>query len=201
MSHHEVQGLLPWYVNATLDEAERRAVEDHLPSCVECAREAAQLRDLQAAFVEAEEAALGPSPSALVRARAAIDRPLRGWWASLPVFARVALVAQVLIIAVLSALLLARGPREEPFRTVAGPSTAGATIRATIVLAFAEGVSEASLRRTIAGIDGTIVAGPSAAGLYTVELPLAPERDDEIEAVLRRLRADRALVRLAARRY
>jgi anti-sigma factor RsiW len=201
VSHSDVALLLPWYVNATLSEEERRAVDDHLAACAECAREVEELGRWQGALREVEEDAALPHPSSLVRVHEAIERR-RGrwpWLTGLPPFARLALAAQLAVILGLAALLIARGTREPVFQTVASPAAGRA--RATLVIGFAEGASEAALRRTLAGIEGTIVAGPSASGLYTVEVPVAPERDEEIERLLRRLREDRAVVRLAARRF
>ena len=34
--HRTVMELLPWYVNGTLPEAERRSVERHLRECLPC---------------------------------------------------------------------------------------------------------------------------------------------------------------------
>ena len=40
MKHQEIIESLPWYVNGTLDQAERAAVTQHLAAgCDECARE------------------------------------------------------------------------------------------------------------------------------------------------------------------
>lgn len=206
MSHREVAELLPWYVNATLAEDERRAVDEHLPSCAECARELEQLRRLQAPVHEIAETDPMPHGSSLARVHAEIERrTMRGWrerWDALPAFARLALAVQLGLIVGLATLVLARVPRGASFQTVAGPSVPGvATDKATIVVGFVEGASEAALRRTLQRIEATIVAGPSTDGLYTVALPLAPQQDEAVEAVLQRLRADRAVVRLAARRY
>ncbi|MEO1248044.1 MAG: zf-HC2 domain-containing protein [Pseudomonadota bacterium] len=43
ISHEEVDGLLPWYVNGTLSPTERGAVEEHLADCIACAEEVRQL--------------------------------------------------------------------------------------------------------------------------------------------------------------
>ena len=50
------------------------------------------------------------------------------------------------------------------------------------------------MRQVVRGLSGTIVAGPSALGLYTVELP--PGCD--VDRVLDQLRQNSAVVRLAA---
>ena len=39
MTHDELRELTGGYALGVLSEAERRAIETHLPTCVECARE------------------------------------------------------------------------------------------------------------------------------------------------------------------
>jgi len=53
--HRELQELLPWYVNGTLESSEREAVERHLQTCAACRRELEELRGLQAAVAAAPE--------------------------------------------------------------------------------------------------------------------------------------------------
>ena len=36
MTHNDVELLLPWYVNDTLDDDERKTVQQHLQTCAEC---------------------------------------------------------------------------------------------------------------------------------------------------------------------
>ncbi|GEM_PF-3555104 len=47
--HRELQELLPWYANGTLEGPEREAVERHLKACAACRYELEELRGLQAA--------------------------------------------------------------------------------------------------------------------------------------------------------
>ena len=38
-THHEAESLLPWFVNGTLDDEERRQVAQHLEDCAHCRSE------------------------------------------------------------------------------------------------------------------------------------------------------------------
>lgn len=216
MSHDEVAQLLPWYVNATLDEGERRAVEDHLPACGDCARELEQLRGLAAALTESATDAPRPDPRRVTAVLGRIDglaapRPssfwdaMVNWWGAVPRPARLVLAVQLGLIIGLSAWGMSGWQlweRESTARTVAGPADAGVPQRgARIVVAFSEGASEGAIRKTLLGVRGTIVAGPSALGLYTVELPLSPEEPEAIERVLQALRDEPQVVRFAAREF
>ena len=55
MTHRESMEVLPWYVNATLADGERRAVEEHLAECAECRQEVVELRAMQGAEIEIAE--------------------------------------------------------------------------------------------------------------------------------------------------
>ena len=44
--HRQIQLLLPWYVNHSLEQNERKQVENHLRSCILCRRELVVLRKL-----------------------------------------------------------------------------------------------------------------------------------------------------------
>ncbi len=48
--HDELAAMLPWYVNKTLDEDDRRAVADHIKGCDECQREILDLQSLNEAI-------------------------------------------------------------------------------------------------------------------------------------------------------
>ena len=126
MKHQEIIESLPWYVNGTLDQAERAAVTQHLASgCDECAREVKSLRALHKAVKASGDEAPEPSPFLLNRALAEIEDYERTraqeqsrqaakapaspslWdrlWPKTPVFARVALATQLALVLVLGAV-------------------------------------------------------------------------------------------------
>lgn len=60
--HDEIDLLLPWYVNDTLDPAEHERVADHAATCKECQENVSLLADVQAAVVRNEATPLVPQP-------------------------------------------------------------------------------------------------------------------------------------------
>lgn len=222
MNHREIIELLPWYVNGTLEEDERRTVEAHLKECSPCALEWKQLGTIQAAALE--QAAEAPSPSSaslhgvldrieeyegkrsrtpkerigwLTKLLSAMREP---WWQPTPAFARVLMAAQLVLVIALGGMLLFQGDESRRGGTASGPSTTPIQQNVTrIAVGFTEGVSEQTMRDTILAIQGNIVDGPSALGLYTVEVRIPPQRTEEIDKLLQGLLKDRKVVRFAAR--
>jgi anti-sigma factor RsiW len=102
--HHEVFALLPWYVNATLEEADRQRVEMHLGNCTICREDlaaqqriceaieaqpaldympVASLKRLQARLdAQAESAAAPARPQPQPQEQATNRMPWRGWMAA-----------------------------------------------------------------------------------------------------------------------
>jgi hypothetical protein len=72
-THEEVDRLLPWFANGTLEAAERAAVERHLAECDRCRREAERCRSTTDAVAELEEVAPQPHPAQLARLLRRID--------------------------------------------------------------------------------------------------------------------------------
>jgi hypothetical protein len=70
--HREVSGLIPWYVNATLDEHSRRKVDAHLGVCAVCSDDLRVQRRLFEAIDGAATVDYMPMPS-LKRLQARLD--------------------------------------------------------------------------------------------------------------------------------
>jgi len=71
MTHQEIIELLPWYVNNTLAEEERRGIAGHLDECAFCAGEVKVLRTMESHLIEldGEIGAVSPDPIAHSRKR------------------------------------------------------------------------------------------------------------------------------------
>ncbi|HEV3457380.1 MAG TPA: anti-sigma factor [Thermoanaerobaculia bacterium] len=65
--HENVWLLLPWYVNGTLEAAERRLVDDHLAACPNCLEELARSKLLATALRARQDSAPSPHPIQLAR--------------------------------------------------------------------------------------------------------------------------------------
>jgi Putative zinc-finger len=206
--HQRVWDLLPWYVNETLPEGERRTVEAHLGECPRCRDEIAACRLLGAAMRQTEETLPVVHPARLARLMERIDageeQDHGGWshallapWRGLaalvratPPLARGALAAQLIFLVALAGLLLRWSLLPVPafqYQTLSQSAPAPARdSTARLRLVFAAGTTEREARELLLGIRGQIVAGPSALGVYTVEVPSGP---DPLEKVLAHLRA------------
>jgi hypothetical protein len=62
--------------------------------------------------------------------------------------------------------------------------------RAQLHLVLAEETTERELRALLHGIEGNLVGGPSARGVYTVELPVGASERERVEAIAARLRGE-----------
>lgn len=73
MSNCRVVDLLPAYINGTLDEAEERAVQSHLNTCIACEMELETWKTVGEASALATENVADPSAAVLHRALSEID--------------------------------------------------------------------------------------------------------------------------------
>jgi anti-sigma factor RsiW len=211
VTHEDVGALLPWYVNGTATPEERRLVERHLGTCAACRADLALLREIDAAAGDVAARTPPPSPDGLARTLARIDdleratpragrRGLRAWIdAILPPTApaaRWALAAQFVVILALGGVLLLRLPGGQG-ATLSGGSQAGSGTRLTVV--FQPQVTEQQLRETLLAVSAVVVGGPSALGVYVIEVPVAEPNAPAVEDALSRLRARSDVVRFAER--
>lgn len=219
MKHSEIIELLPWYANSTLSEEERKTVESHLADCSECAREVKHLAIMRNAVIETGNKVPAPSANALNRALAqiedyersreqttqkAVSRPgiverisglWSGWWSPTPLLARAVIAVQLVLVLGFGAALIYQHNQNTVYTTSSGPAGDKASTR--IAVAFSDGASEQDIRQAILAVHGKIIDGPSALGLYTVQVPIAPEHSQEIDNVLKTLRQNQHVVRFA----
>ena len=213
--HEELELLLPWYVNGTLEAAERAALDDHLAGCPRCRAELAREEGLAATLRAAEDVAPAPHPAQLARLLSRLDgapraeRPRRrpaarlaGLWAGTPRPVRWAIAAQALLVLALAAVTAWRAGSVDftgetaavetgaaEFRTLSDDAPAATPAGATrLRVLFAEETSAGAVRAILQRVGGRIVDGPSPLGVYTVEVPAGPAADP-LEVVLDHLRA------------
>jgi hypothetical protein len=222
MKHQEIIESLPWYVNGTLNQPERAEIAQHLASgCRQCAQEVASLTVLRKAVVAVGDDAPEPSPYLLNRALAQIEDYERTrteaekqkaqkartsfrwltamsaiWGRQTPVFARLALATQMtLLLAVGSVAVYEYNHRQIEYIPLTGATAHGAG--AVIGVIFNENASEREIRQALDGIGGTIVGGPSAQNIYTIELKVPQGNTAEIEKILDKLRQNKRVISLA----
>jgi hypothetical protein len=225
MKHQEIIELLPWYVNATLNQAERKLVEAHLDGCTECANEVRSLTAMRKAIVAVGDEAPEPSQFLLNRALAQIEDYERAreqaestqaeksgkwyrhfsavwedWFGKTPVFARMALAVQMALLLAVGTVAVYQNNHPEvivrgSFATQTGPNGQTSS-HATIGIIFNESASEREIRQALEAVHGKIVGGPSAQRRYAVELTdLSKENTAEIEKVLQKLRQNKRVIR------
>ena len=167
-AHEQVQQLLPWYTNGTLDADEAARVESHLADCAECraeaeadaafAREVATL-DLSAhqgwAALDArlDQARPRSSPVALLRHRVPVSWMLAG---------QAAAVVLAIVVAI---------PLAAPAPTYHALGSAPANEAGNVVIVFQPEVSERDMRTALLRSDARVVDGPNASGAYVIRVP------------------------------
>jgi anti-sigma-K factor RskA len=176
--HADISALIPWYVNETIGEDERRRIDTHLDGCDKCRRELEEQRRLQEAM--STDTAIEYMPAAsLNRLRARLDgaeagepekaTPSRGWiratsWQGL-------MAASIALMAVALSFLAAdrfqtRAHAGADYYTVtsSGQRPSGEVIRAV----FAPTATVAELQGMLDAAKLRIVAGPTEAGVYSL---------------------------------
>lgn len=195
--HHEVERLLPWFVNGTLEADERALVAQHLEHCPQCKQELAELFELRAACLQTPPPAVDESagwrrvqarlhtpersPEAHARRARSGDR-IRSWRRA-PRWLRAAFLAQTAaVLAIAAAWTLMREPPAD-YRTLsAAPAPRGAAN--TLVIVFDPDTPEARMRQLLRASQAHVIDGPNEAGAYVIEVP-----DGQLATVRAALRA------------
>ncbi len=191
-----LHALLPWYVNGTLDIETRRAVDRKLTQSPSLRSEVVWLRLVRSQIREQAQAQVnGHSESAGLDTLMALVHgeqsgnvlPLKArvnrWVAGIrrmPLSMGIA-AAVVLTQAVIIGTLL-DPPAQDPLRTLSGGVAAGGQL---LQITFKPQATEAQIRSLLASVQGEIVAGPGALGVYAVRVP-----DRQGAAALEKLRSD-----------
>jgi anti-sigma factor RsiW len=200
-AHARSEVLLPWYVNGTLDAAERAFVESHVAQCDRCRADIARLRtiadDIRGFDVDpGRELALDRLSTRLDAADAremayppvhARRRGRSALWNDARVL-RALVVLQVGALAALGAIGLRTVPDVE-YRTLAAP--AASTDRGRLIVAFDSAQPEIVIRRVLVAADARVVDGPTGDGLYVIEVSAA-----RASAVADQLRQSSAVMRV-----
>jgi hypothetical protein len=200
--HRRLQELLPWYANGTLGERERDQVEAHLTGCPCCQAELQACRRAEELLKGAGEVAPSPHPAQFRRLLDRVDEEERGRPGKLasllqatPRPLRWTLAAQAAAILLLAGTLAwsARpAPTSGPATFVTLADRAVPPVPSTrLRVMFSPSATERQIRGILGDVRGSIVAGPSPIGSYTVQVPAA---GDPVGAVLARLRTDPQVV-------
>lgn len=175
MTRDEAETLLPFYVNGTLDDEERAAVETAMEAHPELRAEVSALRAIRDTM---QDDGAGYSPGEmglhrLMRAAEAETAPARRrprtrfWQAAAAVLLAVALAQ--------GTLLVMRGD-DAGFRLAEGE-------QAAFTLALRPESTEAEFRALLLEAGVEIVGGPSALGLYRLAVPEGVAQSDAYETL------------------
>ena len=180
--HPDISALIPWYVNGTIDERERRRVDAHLAQCAHCRDELTREQWVYGSMTAETAVEYMPSVS-LNRLQARLDGIETGEAADAAAAAKPRrlsmpwqglMAASVAVIAVALSFLAtdrwlqyrarAAAPPDYHTVTISEPRVPGEAIRAvfspTITLSDLQSIlDEAQLR---------IVSGPTEAGVYSL---------------------------------
>lgn len=180
MTSDRFNELLPWYVNGTLNAADREWVEQQLAEHADARAELEWCRSLQTQVQDSAPAV--PASVGLAKTLHLIrgDRPtlaerITAWFAGFGMRPALAL-AGVAVMAVQGGVILEllQGGREDSVElraihrdaAVAGP---------LLKLRFAPGATEADIRLLLVSVQGTLAGGPAAEGDYFVRVPAGTE--------------------------
>lgn len=192
LSHEQVSALLPWLINGSLSENEKDALMEHANSCLDCRREAKQLKALQAALSRESALSSVPRPK-LSRMMKRIEEyedcrtfnPVARLMDYCTRNRRSLLAAQGVAIVVIVALFMWPATNEPQFRTLTQIEnlSSGSYIRTV----FKPGISESDLMQFMANYDLDVVSGPSARGVYTLgtQRTLSSKEIDKLALALR----------------
>lgn len=196
-THAAVDALLPFYVNATLQGEELSLVEQHVRTCEKCQRELDWLRNIFAELTTSSPRADATRTDVGMQQRFEDDRLRRRWRTRIQdglqtsaSWTRWLLAAQLAAIVILGTLVATEGRDNASYRTLGTPSPS-AQSRDAVAVMFDPSTPESELRQIVYSVGARIVDGPTATGVFLLEMP-----KERVQEALKTLRAERA-VRLA----
>lgn len=213
--HDEVWILLPWYINGSLEDAEKARVKRHLRQCLDCRREMVALRrfaekiaDSPTVTVSAYDAYARLWPQLQSRSQPLSAGPqdrLQAWFTRLlwrvsgedacPQWRWIVALAVVLsVVAPLGFWLGQQQGIESDYRTLADPNRADQGVSGDLQVVFAKDISQQQIDSLVAAVGGQIVAGPSELGVYAVRLVSGHENSSTVPAAIAYLRTQPAVV-------
>lgn len=212
-SHRDCWALLPWFANERLSAIDTRRVDEHLRDCELCRAELALQRRLREAIRAEDAVVLAPQRSFQKlmqriddegeqqdderheQSHPAVSRAPTSRFARVPRWFAVAAGFQAIVIAALIATLwsqsqeLLTAPR---FATLTSPSSVaqGPVIR----VVFESRVTVDEINELLRSIEAHIVAGPSEAGVYTLQLVAEAPSTRQVEQIAAELRIDSRII-------
>jgi hypothetical protein len=181
--HERVSLLLPWFVNNTLDHAEREVVRLHLTDCVECQDEVSLLSSVQSAALKSSPTPIVPNAD-VTKLLHSIDNNGTNRSArtlSRPVIAFAASLATALL--AVSVILVYQNQTEEPRTRFETATSAGQVAAMDYVLSvkFAAGTAAADRDAIWQAIGARNIAPAEVEGVYRVTVNLRVSKLEELK--------------------
>lgn len=181
--HDEIDLLLPWYVNDTLEPAEHDRVTRHLTTCAECRENVSLLAKVQAAVVRNKATPIVPQPR--------IDELLDSISTGNPLRhldrqqSRIFFAAAAVTLLLIATLILSN--QEDrwgvPLRfETATSSQVGASMDYVLTIQFESRTSPADRDRVLQDIGARDVSGGSDMGSYRVIVQLSAASLEELDS-------------------
>lgn len=166
MTDEELEQLLPWYVNGTLDETEAAAVEDLLQRSDGARQEVAFLRALSDQV--AQESTPAPSELGWQRLRRqltpAAPSPAQRWW-------KPGIAAAAAVIIALQVTIVSKQPEPYDAELLGSKPTQVMENQWVVQVRFADDNAWADLMNVVQALNGSIIDGPSSIGLLRIAVP------------------------------
>jgi anti-sigma factor RsiW len=210
IEREEMEMLLPWYVTGRLDAADLAKMEAYLARHPEVARQLDLARTERDETVAANEALGLPSAGATARLMASLPAARPGWAAmralrgglqqvgdllAAPTANAVrwaALAAAVLIAVQGVAIVSLLNERAGTYQTASGGQSGDGI---ALLVTFADDAKATAISQLLTDLDGSIVDGPKAGGVYKIRLRTEDRSTAGREALMRRLAGRRDIVR------
>lgn len=165
MTDEELEQLLPWYVNGTLDDAESAAVEALLERSESARQELNFLRSLSGRI--AQESTPAPSELGWQRLRRQLHTPTASaaqrWW-------KPGIAAAAAVIMALQVMIVVKQP--EPYDAELLGSQPATVIENqwVVQVRFDEDHAWSDLMTVVQELNGSIIDGPSSIGLLRIQV-------------------------------
>ena len=180
LSHEATSERLPWFVNGTLPDAERAAVEAHLEACDACREELRLCEEMAQSVRSGRAIPIPPAASAddlLKRAQRTTRYKLSVDWRIAATIAVIAVAGLILVSQSRQASL----PNQE-FTTVT-ESTTVATVDYVFAIRLAEDLDDAARAHVLAELGGSASAVKTANDAYHLTLSVAPQSLTQLDAI------------------
>lgn len=180
--HEEVDLLLPWFVNDTLDPAEHDRVANHVAACVACQESVALLTDVQAAVIRNKATPIVPQPRVdeLLESLNSGNSTPRADRRQLQTFVAAAAVT-LLLIATLIITNPGDGLDDPQLFETATSTQAGTSMDYVLRIQFASGISQTARDEVLQDIGARDVSGSIDEGSYRVIVHLPAASLEELD--------------------